>query len=305
MPVPAFFANFDIAHADVSVWLFRKSRGADAGVVFTGHWIDTDEDLDAALKEAVATARDGVMEAEDYSLTATLEHGQSLTIEKAVTTAEQIVEKSAEELPNRKATNIPHIQNTDFYVVKLTEGDNVLHAVRRTDASWVSKKNFGLIKVIFADDQLGLNPNPDFHLSRHVDLFIAGDEIVILDKRNFEMVLSYKEAHVTDFQELQADVTFSGLLDDLTPLVAYIGTNKLRLRRVCAIREKGHYADAVFIQNLRARHAEAGLNLLFDAAGRLIATPETCPDIILALLNHRLYSRFTEQNYDVPNATQV
>ena len=305
MPVTAFLTNFDVANADVSVWLFRTSRGAGGGPVFTGHWIDTDAALDGALKEAVTAARDGVLEAEGYSLTAAIGEGQALTIETAVTAAEQIVEKAAEELPNRKATGIPHIQNTGFYVVKLTRGESVLHAVRRTDASWASKKNLGLIKAIFADDQLGLNPNPDFHLSRYIDFFIADDQIVMLDKDNFEKVLMYKEAHAADFQGLQAEAAFAGLFDNLAPLVAYIGSNKLHLRRARAIREKGHYSDAVFLQNLRERHQEAGLELVFDAAGRLVVTPERCPDIIRALLNHRLYSRFTEQNYDVQNATQI
>jgi hypothetical protein len=305
MPVPDFFANFSIADADVAVWLFRKSRGQNAETVFTGHWIETDAALDSALKHAIVNARDGVTEAQTYSLLATLEDGQVLTLETAVTSAEQIVDKAAEELPNRKATHIPQIQNTDFYVVKLTNGENVLHAVRRTDTSWTTKKNLNLIKVVFADDQLGLNPAPDFHLSTFVDFFIADEDVVILSKGNFEKVLSYQEAHAADFEGLQAEPVFAGLFDDVTPLVSYVGTNKLHLRRVCAIREKGHYANGVFMQNLRERYAEAGLNLIFDAAGRLVATPDTCADIIRALLNHRLYSRFTEENYDVPNATRI
>lgn len=305
MAIPELLSNFNIADSDVSVWLFRKSRGQDGEVVLTGHWIDIDNNLGIALKEAVTQARESILETEGYSLTATLEPGQALTIETEVTAAPQIVEKAAEEVAKRKATTIAHIQNTYFYVVKLSHQNDVIHAVRRTDTSWASKKNMNLIKVIFEDDQLGLNPHPDFHLSRYVDFIIAGDEIVMLNKDSFEQVLSYKEAHASDFVTLQTEPAFVGVFTDIAPLVAFVGNNKLKLRRVCAIREKGHYSDAAFMANLRLGYAEAGLNLVFDDDGKLIANPDTCADIVRALLNHRLYSRFSEQHYDVPNAKPV
>src|SRR5690606_16939635 len=98
---------------------------------------------------------------------------------------------------------------------------------------------------------------------------------------------------------------FFSLFSTLDPLVVFVGTNKLHLRRACAIRQKGHYRDADFMARLRKRHAECGLNLIFDDQGRIVPTPETCADIIRALLDHRLSSLFSQNNYDVPDATVV
>lgn len=42
---------------------------------------------------------------------------------------------------------------------------------------------------------------------------------------------------------------------------------------------------------LRERHAEFGLQIQFDEEGRIDVTPETCVDIITALLDHRLSVR--------------
>jgi len=53
MPIPQAFTNFDIANATVTVWLFKKSAGADGIPRYTGRWIETDEELDGALKEAI------------------------------------------------------------------------------------------------------------------------------------------------------------------------------------------------------------------------------------------------------------
>lgn len=119
------------------------------------------------------------------------------------------------------------------------------------------------------------------------------------------MVLSYKQAHADDFVALQAEPQFAQLFFDLAPLVAFVGDNKIQLRRVCAIRQKGHYLDPLFMQRLRQHHAQYQLNLSYTEQGLLEPTPATCSDIITALLDHRLASAFSQNVYDVPDATQV
>lgn len=306
MPIPQILQDFDIANATVSVWLYKKSAGAVVGIPrFTGRWIDTDAELDQALRIALQNKRATILEVEDYSLLANVEDGQALRIDALETHAALITGQAAAEVPAKKASTLKEVQNTDFYAVKLVSGDQTIYAIRRTDQSWESKKTRGLINVLFEGDQLGLNTSPGFNISRDVDFFIVGDDIVITEKRNFETVLSYKEAHTADFQALQGEAAFAGIFTDLAPLVAFVGTNKLHLRRACAIRVKGYYADAGFMTRLRQNHVQCGLNLTFDAQGRLVPTPETCADIIRALLDHRLLSVFSEHFYDVPNATVV
>jgi hypothetical protein len=164
---------------------------------------------------------------------------------------------------------------------------------------------YNRLSVIFSDDQLGLNQNPEFNISRDFDFFIVDDDIVIMNKSSFESVLSYKEAHAQDFLILQNESSFSSLFSTLNPLVEFVGSNKLHLRRACAIHQKGHYRDPSFMDRLRQRHGECGLNLVFDHQGRLVPTQENCADIIRALLDHRLSSIFSMNNYDVPDATIV
>jgi hypothetical protein len=126
-------------------------------------------------------------------------------------------------------TKLAEVQNTKFYVVKLVNGDQILHAVRKTDDSWQTRKARNYLSVFFADDQLGLNQNPGFNISRDIDFFIIGDDVVITNKPAFDSVLNYKEAHAQDFQMLQAEAHFSSLFSTLEPLVSFVGTNKLHL----------------------------------------------------------------------------
>ncbi len=189
--------------------------------------------------------------------------------------------------------------------MRFAVGGSTLIAVRRADDSWSTRKTGGQLPVVFADEQLALEPNPTFTLSRHIDFFVAGDDLVIFNKRAFEITLRYTEAHLEDFASLQAEPLFSSLFTDLAPLVAYVGTNKLRLRSVSAIRRKAHYQDAIFMDNLRQNFQTAGLSLNFDQQGRIVPTEAQCTDIVRALLNHRLYSLFSQGYFDVQHAVQV
>jgi hypothetical protein len=84
-----------------------------------------------------------------------------------------------------------------------------------------------------------------------------------------------------------------------------VGVNKIRLRRMSAVRQKGHYRDAEFMDRLRQHHAEYGFTLQFDEDGKIVVTDETSSQIITALLDHRLASGFSKRIYDVPSTVPV
>lgn len=306
MPLPAAFANFNVDAAGLSVWLFKKSGGAGgAAPTYTGRWIATDPDLETALKAAVTAARGRIEEVNEYGLLAQNNEASALQIDTIETHADLIVQRSANALPQHKIHSVRQIQNSDFYAIRLTDNGQVLYAIRRTDASWKTARRTQFINVFFRNETLGLEPQPEFSLSKHIDFFILDDKILITDKGNFESVLNYKQAHADDFLALQAEPLFEQIFTNLAPLVTFVGSNKIQLRRVCAIRQKGHYRDPLFMARLRQLHIQYRLVLNFDVNGLLDPTPETCSDIITALLDHRLSSAFSENVYDVPDATRI
>jgi hypothetical protein len=305
MPIPQPLVDFDVENSTVSVWLYRKSAGAGGIPKFTGRWIETDEQLDETLKAAIAHERARIVEVNEYSLLAQNNESSALRIDVLETHAGLVAEQAAGEATARKISDLKHVQNTDFYVVKLVSGDDILYVVRKTDSSWQSKRAKSVISVFFKDDRLGLDATPSFSISRHVDFFIIQEHVIILSKGNFESVLNYKQAHAQDFANLQDEEEFIGLFTTVGPIVEFIGTNKIHLRRACAIHAKGHYKDPAFMTKLRRNCVRCGLNLQFDAAGQIVPTPETCADIIRALLDHRLLSPFSDNLYDVPEATVV
>ncbi len=306
MAIPAALSDFDIQNAGLTVWLFKKSGGfAGAAPTYTGRWITIQPDLDAALKTSLIEARARIAEVHEYGLLAQNNEASALLIDTVETHAGLIVAQSANPVVQKKVKNEKEVINTDFFVIRLTDVDKVLLAVRKTDSSWRTKQRRGIIDIGFRDNALEIDQSPSFSLSKYVDFFIANETIIIPHKANFESLLSYREAHADEFSQLQGENEFTQIFTDSAPLTAYVGSNKIHLRRMCSIRQKGHYKDNSFMDKLRQHHAAHQLNLQFDPNGRIVCTAESCGDIITALLDHRLASAFSTNVYDVPDAKKV
>ena len=301
----AGFKAFDVAGSELTLWVFKKSGAPGAQPVFTGRWVETTEELDTALKGAVAEALGGIAELINYDLLAQNNEASALELTAAETHAPSVLEACADATARRKVKNLKEIQNSDFYAVRLVAWDKTLLAVRKTDSSWGSKRSVSLSDVVFVDNKLTLDNRPRFSVSKRIDFIVLDDTLAILSKANFESVLSYKEAHAKDFGELRAEEDFLDLFTETDTLSAFVGLNKIHLRRASAIRSKGHYKDAAFMTNLRSEAKGLGFSIAFDKDGRIIPSPESCKDIFRALLDHRLASRLSKGLYDVESAAPV
>jgi hypothetical protein len=295
--------EFDIEAATLTLWLGKRYGSAGAAPKYTVRWVQISDELSNALKSSVATERDRIEEVQDYSLLAQNNEGSVLSIATNETHVAGLLAAISAETQPKKVSKLAQVQSADFFAIKLVRNDVVLAAVTKTDNSWHVRNE--RISAFFVDEQLGLDARPSFDIPRVVDFLVLGQGILIRQKGHFESLLNYKQAHKQDFVGLQAEAEFSAVLSDLAPLVAYVGENKIQLRRASAIREKGHYRNPVFMAALRARHLEFGLNIQFDNDGRIVPTPETCADIMRALLDHRLASGFSANVYDVPDAKVV
>jgi hypothetical protein len=299
------FKGFDVSGATVSLWVFKKSTASDKSPVFKGRWVQTTEVLDQALKAAVEAERDRITEIQEYSLLAQPNESSALAITTLETHAGLVVDEVAAELDAKKISRLKDIQNTIFYVIKLVSNDNIMHAVKKTNSTWKAKTARNMISVFFTDNQLTVEEDPGFAISKSVDFFILGENVYIAKKQVFESVLNYKSAHKNDFLALQSETEFSDVFGENSALLSYVGENRIQLRRASAIRQKGHYENPEFMKNIREHHAKYGLNLTFDDEGKIIVSAECCKDIFQALLDHRLMSAFSNAIYDAQNTENV
>ncbi len=306
MPILQALRGMNLAEAQVSLWTVKGPTGlAAVDPRYSGHWVETTVEVDNALKETLASDLGRIEEVLEYGLLAQNNEASALHIPTDETHASLLLSEINAETPGKKASKIKHLLNSKFYVVKIVIGQEVAYAVRRTEPTWMTKKFKSIRNLYFVDDILTIDDRPHFELSKHFDFVILGDGILILNKGAFESVLRHKEAQREDFLELQAEIEFLAVFVDIAPLVAHVGDNKIQLRRACAIRSKGHYKNAEFMDRLRNDQAEYGLAIQFDGNGKIVATPETCAQILTALLDHRLKSGFSTLVYDVQDTTPV
>lgn len=306
MPALADLRNFDVQNSDVSLWVFKGPTGpADQDPTYTARWVAISDDVKAALRDIILSQRDGIEEALNYELLAQNNEGSVLTIGADETHSEFLIQATTEETEGKKVKTDAQLWNNKFYMVKLVSGDACLRAVRLSGKDWRLKRGASARSFVFQDTQLNIDSRPQFRVNDGIDFYIINKHILIKTKKVFESVLRYKQAHIEDFDQLAAENEFSEIFDDLQSLIDHVGINKIQLRRMSAVRSKGHYKDPTFMKNLRERAGELGFNIAFDDDGKILITEATCAEIITALLDHRLRSAFSEQIYDVPSTTQI
>lgn len=287
--------------ADVTLWLFKKSI-RDGSPRYAGRWVETHTAVDERISEIFDAQRNRIEETEPYDLLAQRNEASALTIGTNETHGDAVIAEVRDELDSKQVRRTKHIVNSAFYAIKYVEDGKTVLGVRKADKTWKTKKN---TLLRFNGEELHINDDQSFEIMNDIDFFISEETIFVLNKANFESILSYKQAHENEFQELQAEDEFSLLFQSLGPITEYVGTNKIQLRRAHAIRQKGHYKDEDFMSRLRDKYQNFGLNINFDDDGRIIPCEETCRDIFQALLDHRLSSAFSESVYDVQNTVRV
>lgn len=306
MPTLDDLKTFNVDEATVSLWVFKGPRGPSTNPpTYTGYWVATTDDVDAAFRETVNNVRMRIEEPIDYGLLAQNNEASALQIAKEETNVGILLDVVAAETEDRRALTADRLQNAAFYLVKMVHEDTILYAVRLTTSGWKTKRARSLSSIFFVENKLDLDHRPHFDLEKAIDFFVVGEDLLILNKEHFESILRYKQTHQSDFIALQAEADFAGIFAEITPLVQHVGVNKIQLRRMSAVRQKAHFRDTEFMNRLRQHHAEYSLRIQFDGDGRIIATPETSSQIITALLDHRLASGFSRQVYDVQDAKPV
>ncbi len=294
--------NIVFEDAELTLWVFKKPYFKDGNARFSGSWVETKDGVDEALTEVLVNQRARIEEVEPYGLLAQNNEGSALSIPVDETHAGLVLSLAEEPADTKRAKSIKKLRPAEFYVIKAVFNETAVYAFRKADKSWKTKKS---VSFHFSDETLEIDPTPSLDLSPQIDFFVLEDQILILNKGNFESILMYREAHEDAFEELKQEADFTSIFATLEPINQYVGTNKIQLRRANAIQQKGHYKDAGFMTRLRERYADFDLTINFDDEGKIIPCLETCRDIFQALLDHRLSSGFSESIYDVPNATKV
>ena len=145
-----------------------------------------------------------------------------------------------------------------------------------------------------------------FAIEKNFDFYVINNTAFIQNKRGFESSMGHSDSYREAFTQLQSSPEFSSLFTDMAPIIDYVGTNSIQLRRMAVIEQKGLFSRPSFITNLKAVSNSRGWGLNFDEnSNAIIPCESTVKTILQVLLDHRLVSEITTNVYDVPDANQI
>lgn len=294
---------FDFAVSAIHLWVFKRSTTTER---FTARYAQTDAVLNTLLLDVVKREMGRITEFADYTHLAQTNEASCLGTTIVGSDFEFLKAVIDRPEPDWRVRNIKDLKNASGYVVKFTNNGQTVYAVKKSSSNWKTSYLKTHINIVFSNGELSAAEDNGFAIDRTFDFYAHDTAIFIASKGAFETAMGHRVSYSQAFVTLQQSAAFSGLFTDIQPMVRYVGTNAIQLRRIARIEEKGLFLKPGFLPALQAVNGRRGWGLNFDlASGRLVPCDQTAKTIMQVLLDHRLLSEVTDTIYDVPDATQV
>lgn len=297
------FGTFNIAQSVPSLWVFKKRPASGQMNPFTAVSVVMGEGLREQLKEVARNYQTSHTLGEEYSLLNQTSEGSFLVVSRADTLFPSL--QGLIDLPLEECLvgNVKQLNNAAGYVLRLRHGDSVLYCVKKASADWATRKQKGMMNIFFSEAGLDIMDNPSFSIARSFDFFVLGENVLMTSKPAFESLLNHKDSYEEAYVALKQESGFSSAIADFAVFDAFIGTNSTQLRRMAVIKARGYYNNPDYMKRLREINESRGWGIQFDEQGKIVATPEKMRDILHVLLDHRLRSELSDNQYDVPSTT--
>jgi len=257
------------------------------------------------LKEVATSYQTSHTIAEEYNLLSQPSEGGFLAVSREETLFPGLQGLIDQPLEECLVKNVKQLNNAAGYVLRLRQGDSVIYCVKKANADWATRKKKGMMNIFFTAAGLDIMDSPSFSISRSFDFFVAGENVFMCSKPAFESLLNHRDTYEEAYGELKQEPGFSAAIADFAVFDAFIGKNATHLRRMAVIKARGYYQKPDYMARLREINGLRGWGIQFDDLGRIVASPEKMRDILHVLLDHRLRSELSENQYDVPSTTPV
>ncbi|BCZ85753.1 DUF4868 domain-containing protein (plasmid) [Paraburkholderia terrae] len=295
--------DFDYAQAEVYLWVFKHSASPNK---FLAHYVRTDETLDGILRGVVTDEMGRLTEFAPYTYLAESNENSCLSMVADQSNFPNLKTLVDRHEPDHAVQSVKDMMGADGYVVKFSDGAKTVYAVKRSTSSWKTKYPKKYINMIFQNGELSATQDTTFSIERNFDFYFIDETLFIARKRAFESAMAHREGYVQAFSDLQQDASFAGMFTNMQPLIDYVGTNSIQLRRMAVVEQKALYAQPNFLTSLQAVSTARAWGLNFASGNnQIIPCAQTARTILQVLLDHRLLSEVTQNIYDVPDAVQV
>ncbi len=294
---------FDFVNSIIHLWVFKRSTTRHR---FSSFYVQTDQQLNSLLLGVVQSEVGRITEWGNYTYLSETNENSCLASPIAGSDFEFLKERVDRPEPDCRVRSIKDLKNADGYVVKFVHNNQVVYAVKKSAGNWKTSYLKTHINIVFRNGELSAAEENGFSIEKYFDFYAFDQSLFIANKRAFESSMEHRASYAQAFVDLRRNAMFSTLFTDLQPIVNYVGSNSIQLRRMARIEERSLFNRPGFLDAVQTVSARRGWGLNFDpATNRLIPCDQTVKTIMQVLLDHRLLSEVTDLIYDVPDATQV
>jgi hypothetical protein len=167
---------------------------------------------------------------------------------------------------------------------------------------WSLSKRVNIINIMFHNQEFVDMKNDDvFRISNQLDFVYYDETIFILDKRNFEFGLNYREGMLQKAETVYEEFATFQIFESIDILKAKVTNNQRYLRKMAMIKNLGHHKNPQFIDKMIALNQSKGWGINFNDR-QIVITEETVDKILVILQNKRLHSELTDEDFDVESA---
>jgi hypothetical protein len=294
---------FDFAESVVHLWIFKRSASQFR---FASYYVQTDQELNNLLLGVVRAELNRLTEWACYSHLAETNENSCLAAPIAGSDFEFLRVRVDRPEPDCRIQSFNELMKAGGYVVKFISNRQVVYAVKKSTSNWKTSYLRTHINIMFRNGELSAAEDNRFAIEKYFDFYAFNQTLFIVKKRAFESVMKYRASYEEAFISMQQNADFSSLFTNLQPIIDYVGTNSIQLRRMAQIQERSLFTRPGFLAAVQIVSARRAWELNFDSAtNRLIPCDQTAKMIVQVLLDHRLLSEVTDLIYDVPDAMQV
>lgn len=295
--------DFNFTDAVPYLWVFKES---DSPAKFRTYYVQTEVELNQQIKLFVQPEIVRITEFTPYSYISQTNENSCLSIDSQAIDFSSLKVLVDRLEPEHRINDKSILKGVTGYVVKFILNDVTVYGVKRSTSTWKTSYSKKFINMSFINGELSGVEDNNFTIEKNFDFYVINNSVFIVNKRGFESIMKYRTAYIQAFEQLIQIPEFTCLFSDLTPILNYVGSNSIQLRRMGVIEEKAIFNNPNFMDNLIRVNNTRGWGINFDTENNTIIPCENTTGAILkVLLDHRLMSEITNNIYDVQDTVRI
>lgn len=290
--------NFNYKESTVTLWVvFRRLRNRKA--IYTAKSIDIGDELAEKLNLILKDKVKDSNQVAPYEYISTDQDETVLGIDSEETDFNRILEQIESGADQPKIQEFEEIVDAWAYVIKLQyHGEKILGFKRVKTKSELKKANF-FVNAVFRDKKfVDIKEEEIFKISKQIDFYYYQDLLFILNKKEFETGLNFREGMIRKRDEVLEEFQEAEVVNNIELIREKVGNNLNYLRKLATIKNNGYFKHENFLERLRQVNRSEQWGLEFDDG--TIAVDENNIDLVLTVLNKdRLKDLIEGETFDV------